>query len=492
MNAPARRKSFDGLSQEGPRQLKSQVDNEADLLGAILFNNAVLSKVGDLEPKHFEEPLHQRIYEEIKRIIQAGKKATAITLKNAMADVEKVGDITFSEYISRMVTHFAPGFESQLSAVIREAYARREMISTGRTLQEYAFVHETELMSCIVDLEKRFRATAAALEAQDEFNDEAVLDSYLSMITGDAEGGDDGVPMPFPEMEYLANDNMLRPGRIYGILAASGEGKTSLTLHMCHAAVMAGHPVCFFSYDQDKNEILAQMAAQNTGVPFTSQVQNSRNRPRLSQHDIDKAYRYVNNLKRHPFDIIDCTTKDTVARLEVKMDAFLNRRANGKTPLFVFDHIRAIKPEAQGDEGSKALQVGQDIKGAMKHRKAAGWILQQRSTTGLKRPNPRPATTDLYGGDAARQPFDTIFYLFRAIEHMEEQLKTAPDEKEAGHIKARFRSIYGDDVPDIEPFVELGLVKSRFGNRKLRKLLKFDPEFTRFSSIDQRRQGGMF
>ena len=53
---------------------------EQALLGAILVNNAAHDRVSDfLEPSHFYDPLHQRIYEVATRLIAAGKQATPIT-----------------------------------------------------------------------------------------------------------------------------------------------------------------------------------------------------------------------------------------------------------------------------------------------------------------------------------------------------------------------------------------------------------------------------
>jgi replicative DNA helicase len=225
-------------------------------------------------------------------------------------------------------------------------------------------------------------------------------------------------------------------------------------------------------------------------------MQNSRNHQRLSQHQIDQAFGFIRKLKRLPFEVIQCRTSDTVQKLEAKMDAFLRRRANGSMPLFVFDHIRAIKPSVQGDEGTKALQIGQDIHDAMKARRSAGWVLQQRSTTGLKRENPRPASADLFGGDSAKQPFDVIFYVFRASEHRDEQVRTAKDEAEAEKVRNRFSHIYGRDrdgeyLP-IDGFIEVGMIKNRFGNKSRRAILAFDAEYTRFSSRRQKVQEEMF
>ena len=58
------------------------IEAEQALLGAILVNNEAFYRVSDfLEPKHFFEPIHQRIFELAGSLVRANKLATPVTLK---------------------------------------------------------------------------------------------------------------------------------------------------------------------------------------------------------------------------------------------------------------------------------------------------------------------------------------------------------------------------------------------------------------------------
>src|SRR5258708_6082706 len=58
------------------------IEAEQALLGAILVNNEAFYRVSDfLEPKHFFEPVHRRIYELASGLVRANKLATPVTLK---------------------------------------------------------------------------------------------------------------------------------------------------------------------------------------------------------------------------------------------------------------------------------------------------------------------------------------------------------------------------------------------------------------------------
>ena len=60
----------------------SNIEAEQALLGAILINNEVYDRVsGLLQPEHFYDPVHARIYETAARRIQKNFQANAVTLK---------------------------------------------------------------------------------------------------------------------------------------------------------------------------------------------------------------------------------------------------------------------------------------------------------------------------------------------------------------------------------------------------------------------------
>src|SRR3954449_7700623 len=85
------------------RAAPHNIEAEQALLGAILVNNEALYRVSDfLEPNHFFEPLHQKIYEIARTLIRTGKIATPVTLKTFLpADVDIAG-MALGQYLARL------------------------------------------------------------------------------------------------------------------------------------------------------------------------------------------------------------------------------------------------------------------------------------------------------------------------------------------------------------------------------------------------------
>ena len=56
---------------------------EAALLGVLLYDNEAYHKISPIiQAKHFYNPVHVRIFDAIARLIETGKLADAIVLKN--------------------------------------------------------------------------------------------------------------------------------------------------------------------------------------------------------------------------------------------------------------------------------------------------------------------------------------------------------------------------------------------------------------------------
>src|SRR6266571_4913916 len=85
------------------RTAPHNIEAEQALLGAILINNDAFYRVSDfLEPQHFYEPIHKRLFELTGSLIRAGKIATPITLKTFLPSDLEIAGLTASQYLARL------------------------------------------------------------------------------------------------------------------------------------------------------------------------------------------------------------------------------------------------------------------------------------------------------------------------------------------------------------------------------------------------------
>jgi len=82
--------------------LPHNLEVEQALLGAILANNDALNRVSFLEPHNFYDPLHQRIYETLRTLIERGQLAIPATLKTYMDADEGLQVVGGAQYLARL------------------------------------------------------------------------------------------------------------------------------------------------------------------------------------------------------------------------------------------------------------------------------------------------------------------------------------------------------------------------------------------------------
>src|SRR5438132_14158914 len=87
------------------RAAPHNIEAEQALLGAILVNNEALYRVSDfLEPAHFFEPVHQRIYDTARQLIRTGKLASPVTVKTFLAADIEIAGLKVGQYLTRLAT----------------------------------------------------------------------------------------------------------------------------------------------------------------------------------------------------------------------------------------------------------------------------------------------------------------------------------------------------------------------------------------------------
>src|SRR5947209_18599199 len=112
------------------RAAPHNIEAEQALLGAFLVNNEAFYRVSDfLEPRHFFEPVHQKIYEDSGSLIRVGKVANPVTLKTFLpADVDIAG-VSVSQYLARLAAEATTVINAEdYGRTVYDLFTRRSLI----------------------------------------------------------------------------------------------------------------------------------------------------------------------------------------------------------------------------------------------------------------------------------------------------------------------------------------------------------------------------
>ncbi|NLS03597.1 helicase DnaB [Rhizobium sp. P32RR-XVIII] len=484
MNAPQRdftpdRRMLDSLSED------DVFAAEESILSGILCKNDLLNDCG-LEAHDFSEGLHQTIYGAAQQLYAGHQIADASTLKPFIPKAIDNLPITPAEYLNRLQKAgfytLPQEFEAKLQ-IVKGASLSRQLAREADFISSLAKEGHTLLTlgDEIENLEQRLK------ELQSRFSETKAIKSpgsqYLAAFSASGRrDGVIGVPIGLEEIRRVLSETVFAGGNLYGLLSSSGEGKTSLTIQIIYHALREGHPVLFLSYDQSAYQCIRQMIAQVHGISVKQQDEPMR---LMNDSERDKCVQFATWMDKQPLEIIRCQ-REGVGQLTAYARRFIKKRANGRTPLIVLDHIGKVKPrdpKLSPDRISGEVTV--ELKALADETQSAFLVLNQRNSSGTRRDNPRPISADLYGGEGAKADYDGIIYLYRAEKYKADRVATAATDSDWKKINKVFGS-------EIEGIAEIGSIKCRFGDPNVREQLKFEAQYTRYVSMRPERPAELF
>lgn len=476
----------DGMHGPQALQLPDVIEVEQALLGCIMVNNDALGVVDAiLRPEHFSEPLHQRIYEACLQSSEAGRSVTPITIMNLFPRDLMVGEMTLSQYMARLAVEAgAPVAAKDFASAIIETAVARSAISEMNfaietILQSQAPGVVTEAMERVMDVFAERKASIDLGMVKD------TSPSWLDRMDPSSHAAAAyGVPIEFEELRAVLSEPVLEAGNLYGLLSSSGEGKTSFVLQMIYHALASGHPVAFLSFDQSRDQIFSQMAAQRLSIEVRRQKER-----RVSHDEFSDCEKFDRDLRAMAFDVVKCTNQKagqlcTLARKSLKRF----QKTNDKPALVVVDHIGAITSENDRvDPGTQAAAKNRILKSFAVETGSAVVVLNQRNSDGMKRTNPRPVAGDLYGGDRARNDYDAVFWLYRHRKWFDEKVAVAASVNDHKLIARVFPTVHFDEdsgkAQITGDIADIGALKVRFGDPSIRKSMNFVARFTRYEPM---------
>ena len=133
-----------------PRFPTIDLEAEQALLGAILVNNDAASKVTDfLQPEHFQEPGHQRIFAAALKLIERGQIANPVTLKYYFEQDEALTEVGGSQYLARLAGAAVTVINAEhYGRTIFDLALRRGLIQIGELVVNQAY-------DAVVDIEAK-------------------------------------------------------------------------------------------------------------------------------------------------------------------------------------------------------------------------------------------------------------------------------------------------------------------------------------------------
>ncbi|MDQ4135379.1 MAG: replicative DNA helicase [Pseudomonadota bacterium] len=407
------------------RVAPNNIDAEQALLGAILVNNDAYYRVSDfLEPAHFFEDLHRRIYEIASTLIKAGKVATPITLKTYLGD-QDLGGVTVSQYLARLAAEATTVINAEdYGRTIYDLAVRRNLITIGEDIVNTAYDAPVEASprDQIEEAERKLYGLAETGRADggfQRFSDALTNAIDMAAAAYKREGKLSGISTGLRDLDRMLGG--LQPSDLVILAARPAMGKTSLATNIAFNIADAyrgekqpdgsiktvnGGIVGFFSLEMSAEQLATRVIAEQAGVPSYK-----IRRGDIREEDFYKITEAARKMQTIPF-YIDQTGGISIAQLTARARRLKRQRG---LDFLVIDYLQLLSGSSKRSDNrvQELTEITTGLKALAKELNVPILALSQLSRQVESRDDKRPQLSDLRESGSIEQDADVVMFIYR-------------------------------------------------------------------------------
>lgn len=478
MPVPLGSGAFNPKDERLPHALEAE---QAFLGSAINNTDTVLPKVSFLQPGHFYDPVHQRVYEVILRRWLAGEPVNAFSLLMELRQDEALLQLDLGR-----VKHYTAllGYEVKDGP---QYIVRLTAADTGEALAE---AHA----EVIVDAYQRRQAAQVlgelhrACYGADGITGEEVIRRAQEEL-GRARLGDrtkrtlfTGGESARARIEQLATheqpvrffagsiklDRLIRgfqPSNLYILAARPGMGKTACGVSWAIEAAKKGHGIAYFSLEMSAQQLtdraLCHLSYSSGGRAMTYDRLGAGE---VNDFEIARLNDAAKRLEEMAFAIEEKPALNLhQVRMTARAIAQRYQRKGFSLDIVVVDHIGLMRP-MESQRGRRDLEMGEitaGLKGLAKELDCAVLALCQLNRGLEQRDNKRPTLSDLRDSGRIEEDADVVLFLYREAYYLSRIAHRTDEQKERlEQVKDCLEVIGGKNrhgkTFDIELFADMG------------------------------------
>ena len=486
---PPRLPGEDGFGL-GTRLPPANLEAEQALLGALLANNKAYERVGEfLEPEHFADAIHGRIYAAIRRRIENGHLADAITLRHEFEHSGELAEVGGPAYLAQLLSAMVGIVNAgEYGRLIHDCWIRRQLIDLGETVVNNAFGANAEL-----DGKEQIEAAEQSLfELASEKAGEGGAISFERALAHAIEiadaalkrgGGVSGLSSGLRDLD--AKMGGLHKSDLLILAGRPGMGKTALATKIAFGAAKAAlaeaegakvPAVVIFSLEMSADQLANRLLSE------ASRISGDRiRRGEISQREFDNFVAVSRELAQLPI-MIDDTPAITLSALRTRCRRIQRTRG---LAMIVVDYLQLMRPSVGTRPESRVLEISmitQGLKAIAKELAIPVLALSQLSRAVEQREDKRPQLSDLRESGSIEQDADAVMFIYRDEYYLKQREPKITAFTDDGKYEAAMQR-WQEDMERAHNKADLIIAKQRHGPTGTIPLF-FEAEYTRFGDLD--------
>ena len=463
------------LVQNELKELPNNIEAEQSVIGSILLSNEIFDDINIfINSKNFYDPMHQKIYSAIEKLIYSGMLANPITLKNYFENEKD--ELNVPEYLVK-ITKFSTSSRQAIeySKLIYDLFVKRELIKISENIIDIAKLNDLDHDGQTII--ENFEKSLFDLAEKGSFNSSIVkFDEAMKMTIEMAssayknEEGIVGVPSGLTDLDDRLGG--MHKSDLIIIAGRPSMGKTALATNIAfHAAKKIQDDgrkssVAFFSLEMSSEQLSTRILAEQSRIKS-----NDIRRGRISEEQFDKFIETSKNISELPL-YIDETPAISIAAMSNRARRI--KRLFG-LDLIVVDYIQLMQGTTFNKDGrvQEISQITQGLKAVAKELSVPVLALSQLSRAVEQRDNHKPQLSDLRESGSIEQDADVVMFVYREAYYLERK-EPRPATVEHAEWQAK--------MSEVSTLAEIIIGKHRHGPTG-NIMLEFEAMFTKFKDL---------
>ena len=462
------------LVQNELKELPNNIEAEQSVIGSILLSNEIFDEINILiRSKNFYDPMHQKIFSAIEKLIYSGMLANPITLKNYFENEKD--ELNVPDYLVK-ITKFSTSSRQAIeySKLIYDLFVKRELIKISENIIDTAKLNDLDHdgQSIIENFEK----SLFDLAEKGSFSSSIVkFDEAMKMTIEMAssayknEEGIVGVPSGLTDLDDRLGG--MHKSDLLIIAGRPSMGKTALATNIAFNAAKKiqndgrKSSIAFFSLEMSSEQLSTRILAEQSRIKS-----NDIRRGRISEEQFDKFIETSKNISELPL-YIDETPAISIAALSNRARRI--KRLYG-LDMVVVDYIQLMKA-ANFKEGrvQEISEITQGLKALAKELSIPVLALSQLSRAVEQRDDKKPQLSDLRESGSIEQDADVVMFVYREAYYLERK-EPRPATVEHAEWQAK--------MSEVSNLAEIMISKQRHGPTG-NIMLEFEAMFTKFKDL---------
>ena len=455
-------------------ELPNNIEAEQSVIGSILLSNEIFDEISMLiNNKNFYDPMHQKIFAAIEKLIYGGMLANPITLKNHFENEKD--DLNVPEYLVK-ITKFSTSSRQAIeySKLIYDLFVKRELIKISENVIDTAKLNDLDSdgQKIIEDFEKSLfdLAEKGSFSSSLIKFDEAMRQTIeMASNAYKNEEGIVGVPTGLTDLDDRLGG--LHKSDLIIIAGRPSMGKTALATNIAFNAAKKlqdngkKSSIAFFSLEMSSEQLSTRILAEQSRIKS-----NDIRRGKISEEQFDKFIETSKNVSELPL-YIDETPAISIAALSNRARRI--KRLYG-LDMVVIDYIQLMRAANFKDGRVQEIsEITQGLKALAKELSVPVVALSQLSRAVESRDDKKPQLSDLRESGSIEQDADVVMFVYREAYYLERK-EPRPATVEHAEWQAKMN--------EVSNLAEIIIGKQRHGPTG-NIMLEFEAMFTKFKDI---------